>query len=381
MVFWGRALSEEEQDAAVAQLQERLKDVEVPGRYPGSVADAADLRRFLAARDFDLAKAEAMVRAHVVWRNQTFPVARDATIDMLLATKRVGEILAWNSENEPVVLFDCSWGNMLSGGVSASQFFDAYLVFVEEILTEMQSRKSLRWNWLSIGGPPPTDLARQLSAIFEANYPELLHVAVIAPIPHRIKRIINTFLWFLPEKTKSKFAIASGSQEMCGFLQCKVEDLPEHLRDIEAYESGRKGNGMSMEVTTEEGHRQVVRYAQVGAGKATCIPLEVDANVESVAFTVTVEQPRLMPSIIMGEHDIRFKAILKLAQADGSCEEEAEEELAPDTLVTVSSPYEQDWPNKAGRVGSLRFELDNSHSRMTSKYVALTQLIRLRPSN
>lgn len=368
MFFGGKEKSQEEQDAALAELKAKLEGEEVPGRYPGTSADDSDLRRFLVARDFDVVKADTMVRAHIAWRKETFPIERDAAAAMLIESKRVGEILGWNSLNEPVVLFDCAWGGLLSG-VTSEKFISAYILFVEEVLVEMQKRGSNRWVWLAIGGAPPMDVARQLSSIFELNYPELLHVAVIAPIAPRVKAVINGMLWFLPERTKAKFALASSSQEACSLMDHKVEDLPEYLRDVEDYERTRRAGGVTVDVPTEEGHRQVMKYLDVPAGGTASLQLELDAAVESVTTSVAVSQPLLRPRLLVGEHDVLVSLRAKLESGE-------EREVAAEQMVPVSSPFELDWKKEDAGAGTLFVTLDNTHSRMSTKTVTLGHLVR-----
>lgn len=223
---------------APAALQDRLHDIEFPGRYPGSKPDFADFKRFLDAQGGNLPKAEAMARSHVEWREGTFPIVPDRTVRMLLASERCGRVVAWNDRNEPIVMFDWKWGQLLDGGVSTDQFISCFLSRIESVLSEMEKRKSLKWCWLSVGGPPPLELGTRLSQLLDAHYPDLLHLAVIAPIPVNIKRIVDGMLYFMPKRMKEKFKLASTGLEVAEFLGCNLGELPWRVQEIET-ENGK----------------------------------------------------------------------------------------------------------------------------------------------
>jgi len=219
--------------AAPAVLQGKLRDIDFPGRYPGSKPELADFKRFLDAQGGNLPKAEALARHHVEWREATFPIMPDRTVQMLLASERCGKVVTWNTENEPIVMFDWKWGHLLDGGVSADQFITCFLTRIESVLSEMEERGSRKWNWLSIGGPPPLELGTKLSQILDDHYPDLLRLAVVAPVPVAIKRIADGMLYFLPKRMKEKFKLASSGQEVAEVLGCSVGDLPFRLQEIE----------------------------------------------------------------------------------------------------------------------------------------------------
>eukprot|EP00931_Biecheleriopsis_adriatica_P076154 TRINITY_DN49896_c0_g1_i1.p1 TRINITY_DN49896_c0_g1~~TRINITY_DN49896_c0_g1_i1.p1 ORF type:complete len:297 (+),score=40.80 TRINITY_DN49896_c0_g1_i1:52-942(+) len=219
--------------ASPAVLQGKLQDVEFPGRYPGSKADSADFKRFLDAQGGDLPKAEAMARRHIEWREDTFPIIKDDKVQHLLDTGRCGQLIAWNTRNEPVIMFDWKWGQVLEGGVSTDQFIQCFLATIESVLAEMEERSSQKWCWLSVGGPPPLELGKKLSQILDAHYPDLLRLAVIAPIPFNIKRIAEGMLYFMPKRMKDKFKLASTGREVAEVLGCYLEDLPHRIQEIE----------------------------------------------------------------------------------------------------------------------------------------------------
>eukprot|EP00930_Biecheleria_cincta_P015816 TRINITY_DN13063_c2_g1_i1.p1 TRINITY_DN13063_c2_g1~~TRINITY_DN13063_c2_g1_i1.p1 ORF type:complete len:313 (-),score=35.48 TRINITY_DN13063_c2_g1_i1:253-1191(-) len=219
--------------AAPAVLQGKLRDIDFPGRYPGSKPEVADFKRFLDVQGGNLPKAEAMARHHVEWREATFPIIPDRTVQMLLASGRCGQVVAWNGKNEPIVMFDWKWGHLLDGGVSTDQFISCFLTRIESVLSEMEERKSHKWCWLSIGGPPPLELGTKLSHILDDHYPDLLRLAVIAPIPATIKRIADSMLYFLPKRMQEKFKLASTGQEVAEVLGCDMADLPLRVQEIE----------------------------------------------------------------------------------------------------------------------------------------------------
>jgi len=122
----------------------------------------------------------------------------------------------------------------LKDGVSTEQFMDWFLLFTEGVFSEMKARGSVNWCWLSLGGsPPPLELAQKLSAILDSKYPDLLRVAVIAPIPSMFKHMANGMLHFLPRTLKEKFKFASTGREVSDLLDCKLADLPQRIQQIE----------------------------------------------------------------------------------------------------------------------------------------------------
>merc|ERR1711879_155955 len=97
----------------------------------------------------------------------------------------------------------------------------------------------------------------------------------------------DAMLWFLPQRTKTKFHLASSSVEFCELFNCKIDQLPSYLQDLEAYEAERYSGGVTVNTQTEDGHQQYIRYAEVSAGAQAEHSLDIHETVESVSFNVT----------------------------------------------------------------------------------------------
>ena len=161
----------------------------------------------------------------------TSPISQGDTVKMPLASSGCGQIVAWNERSEPIVMFDWKCEELQRGGTE--QYMTWFLSFMEDVRSEMQARGSLKWCWISLGGMPPLDLAQKLSAILDDKYPNLLRVAVIAPIPPRIRHFAEGMMHFLPKSLKEKFRLASTGPQVADMLACNLADLPQRVQELE----------------------------------------------------------------------------------------------------------------------------------------------------
>jgi len=242
-------LSEAEQLKVAAQFRARVADISVPGLYPGSTASDADYIRFLVARDFNIDKAESMLRAHAEWRAK-LPTEQDAHTQMLLQDKRCGELIGFTPGNELVFLSDSRWGKMMHG-TTTEQYTKALIFFMDNMLSEMEKRGSRKWCVVSIGGPPPLDQGLSMTRLLEANFPGVMNKIIIAPIPAKVKSLVQSVLRILPERTRNKCALASTGAEVCETLRLRLEDFPEYFQDLEGYERGRQSGGVVLRMIKE----------------------------------------------------------------------------------------------------------------------------------
>merc|ERR1740129_1039933 len=105
-----------------------------------------------------------------------------------------------------------------------------------------------------------------MARLLEAHFPEVMKTVILAPIPSKIKALVQSMLWMLPEKTRKRFALVSSGAEVCEVLGMKLEDFPEHFQDLEGYELERRSVGVVLSTMTEDGHEHVMRSIDLSAG-------------------------------------------------------------------------------------------------------------------
>jgi hypothetical protein len=335
-----------------------------------------DLERFLVARDWDVEKALVMLRANAQWRADTFPIERTPAIDAILESKRVGEVVGWTSDDSPVLVFDCMWGKLLSG-VSESDFLNAYILFIEDVLKQMAERGSQsNFSWILLGGPPPRSIIRFLTTVFEANYPERLRKVVIAPVPATVKSFVDGMLRFLPSRTKSKFALAANSQTLADALDVKVSAFPQYLQNVEGFEAERMKLGIATSSTLDDGSEQSIRSMYVGAGESLTAPFEVTSKMTNVEFSVDVRGKGSVPGIgtmmgLVSTQDVKVQ--IRFVPANTSPEEADEVVLSTERVPDLNYV----WVNTDKREGTLYTTINNEHSARMRKLAQLVQIGRV----
>lgn len=384
-------------------------------------ASERELEAFLVARDYDLQGAASMWLDTQAWRRSTFPVQRTEGIERILKSSRY-PTFGFNNEDPPrlVLGFDSQWGAFLNGE-DEEELLLAFLVWFEEQLALVDAQGG----WYSIihvaiGGRPPMQWTRRLTSILEANYPERLHKAVIFPAPWLLKTLIDGMLWFLPSRTRGKFALASDLQSLADACEMDESEFPENVRSLklEAFVD----YAMKLQEEDEEdsqftwdnigpGCTRIVRGAHVPAWETKQLTFIIEEPVEWLEWTCGVDlgydiglqvtfEPALEQEATGDKQHVEGAAAPsplaqptkgfqqpQLARADavilrqaarfqgvqGPLAAAGELQHAPATHADggLLSSAEVGSSGRALKLGSgaLRFELDNSYSWVNSKNV------------
>lgn len=223
---------------AVAELRGRLENMSLhPYRFlDGSevpwdespAATGASLERFLVARHGDVARAEAMYVAHLIWRRRVFPISREGAVAAILDDGRRFKRVAIAADGCPVLLVDFRWGYFL-GDYSKLEHLRASLVFMEEETERGEREGRPQCAVIGFGGAPPLDFAGALAAVLEANYPERLNRAAVYPVPRVVSAIARAMLGILDPGVASKVALHYDEGQFLQFLRVQLEQLPPSL--------------------------------------------------------------------------------------------------------------------------------------------------------
>jgi len=191
-------------------------------------ATEASLERFLVARHGDVARAEAMYVAHLVWRRRVFPIAREGAVAAILDDGRRFKRVAIAADGCPVLLVDFRWGYFL-GEYSKLEHLRAVLVFMEEETERGEREGRPQSAVIGFGGAPPLDWAGALAAVLEANYPERLNRAAVYPVPRVVSALARAMLGILDPGVASKVSLHYDEGQFLQFLRVQLEQLPPSL--------------------------------------------------------------------------------------------------------------------------------------------------------
>ena len=127
------------------------------------------------------------------------------------------------------------WGKFLDG-VDADGLLRSYVCLLEDLLAEADAvcvgDKAAQLTYVCTGGPPPMNYIKKLHPMMEANYPERLAKTILYPVPWAMRIVVNSFLAFLPSRTRNKFELVSSAehlQAITGFSR-----LPDKLANPDA---------------------------------------------------------------------------------------------------------------------------------------------------
>merc|ERR1711998_709925 len=104
---------------------------------------------------------------------------------------------------------------------------------LEDVLAEADAASSeegsAQFVSVSTGGPPPTQFLKDVSPIFDVNYPERMKSGIIYPIPRWLKYVVDALLVFVSKRTRDKFILVSEEADFVETTGLRAEDLPEDL--------------------------------------------------------------------------------------------------------------------------------------------------------
>ncbi|KAG0412932.1 hypothetical protein HPB47_009931 [Ixodes persulcatus] len=232
----------DKQQLALGELKHRLFDI-----WKEDFTDRL-LLRFLRARDFELGKAENMLRECLIWRQQN-------NIDSILETYKSPEVLRryfpgslCNHDRDGRPLYIMRFGNGDFSGIAQCVSMDAIVKHaayqIEVAIADMKTQtEKLRrvvetvtvvfdydnfhlkqvYCWQVI------EILRHLTALYEKYYPEILERCLIINAPSFFPIFWKLLQPFLAENTKNKLEIFSRENWQPVMLQyVDPSQLPTH---------------------------------------------------------------------------------------------------------------------------------------------------------
>lgn len=194
-------------------------------RFPE--AHAHDLIRFLQARDFHVEKAAQMYSKHLQWRQANLPISYDSVKETLSTRKFY--LLDDTDNVGHAVIFYCL-RRFKEAPYNIDDEINALLYLLENDVKQKSGNSLETQQWtvlIDVSGikSPPLAFLRQVNAIMEANYPERLFLTVMFPVPKWLQRIIATFLVFVDEDTRNKFAYVNDIKSLEEFAMMPMEKM------------------------------------------------------------------------------------------------------------------------------------------------------------
>jgi len=235
--MFSRWFKKEPTDEEKAAVVDAVRD-----EFKGEALSDATIKRYCVAREWDQPKIVEMLQSHLAWRKETLPIERTPAIEKVLES---GRIRVLRRGPEPVICVDFMWGRFLLDGFDAQDIVKAEISVLEDVLAEADAacpeECPAQFIAVSTGGPPPTDFIKNISPIFDVNYPERMKAGIIYPIPRWLKYLVDTLLVFLAKRTRDKFILLAEEKEFVETTGLSAEELPEDLKGgIEASKERRK---------------------------------------------------------------------------------------------------------------------------------------------
>lgn len=199
--MWG-AEDEKAVEARFQALCERFPE-EPPAR----------LRRFFRWCSGNLDNATAMVQRNKEWHGATFPI----TPTLVEKYLRKGFFFRQGNdlENRPVLVY---WGSKL-GSVPDDEVDQAILSMAHVLETTMREMTSADHHsrnefvcivWIDVGSALNRRMIQSALGMWQANYPNTLHRALITPGTPLAQSLWGMIKWFVSAETREKVMIASG---------------------------------------------------------------------------------------------------------------------------------------------------------------------------
>ncbi|CAN7975179.1 unnamed protein product [Ixodes persulcatus] len=232
----------DKQQLALGELKHRLFDI-----WKEDFTDRL-LLRFLRARDFELGKAENMLRECLIWRQQN-------NIDSILETYKSPEVLRryfpgslCNHDRDGRPLYIMRFGNGDFSGIAQCVSMDAIVKHaayqIEVAIADMKTQtEKLRrvvetvtvvfdydnFHLKQVYCWQVREILRHLTALYEKYYPEILERCLIINAPSFFPIFWKLLQPFLAENTKNKIEIFSRENWQPVMLQyVDPSQLPAH---------------------------------------------------------------------------------------------------------------------------------------------------------
>ncbi|KAG8176995.1 hypothetical protein JTE90_006424 [Oedothorax gibbosus] len=217
----------------------------------GPEHDDQFMLKWLIARDFDLIKAEKMLRDNFVFRKK---IGSDTILNKdhyqlpeVVQKYNITTSLGYDNENDPVRLFCLGLGD-LKGYINSLSMLDIYRIFVYflEYDINMIKQKKKETGNVSMKATYIIDytqfslrnfytkqviaVAIRLLTMYQDNYPEHIKTAYLVNVPSYFSFVFNAFKPFMNAVTLSKMRIVS-TGEVKKVLQSMMDPklLPAYL--------------------------------------------------------------------------------------------------------------------------------------------------------
>ncbi|CAG7636611.1 unnamed protein product [Allacma fusca] len=360
----------ESQLVALEQFRKKVDDVLTEEQR----LSEAFLLRWLIAREFDVAKAEAMIRSNVVWRkeNDVEEVLRWEAPEVFRLYYTIG-ITGFDNENSPVVIVP--FGRMDLYGIIAAGGKENFIKFtlqnLENCLFRMKGKKnpkngkevtrlvvifdcenfSLRT--LSYSGVVDTilDLIRQ----YEANYPETLKAAYVVNAPRVFMILYGMIKPLLSAHTLGKVQIFGNEPQKwkkAVLTGIPSNQLPKH------WGGTKEGNDEYCSNTVCMGGTVPTKYyanGQVSTDGSDDITLTVGAGSKfEMDLDIAVPNSSLKWNFKTDGYDIGFSVKFE------------NKEVVPYRRVD-SHKTREEGSITCDRTGIYQLSFDNTYSRLRSK--------------
>ena len=206
----------EEKRQKMTQLCDRLGDeLPVPGR-----TDLLTLYRFCVARDWDLDETEKMLRAHVQWRADAFPIPRSYwEKDPLFLN---GAIFPHGRDKVGRPIIVVRSGLFCPNERDLDKCIKAAISCCMDLFMKQGcfSKVTIVYDRQNFSMSQHLDkpLLKELASLFSDNFPESLHAAYLYPCGFVLRGIWAVVQYFFDVKTRSKV-----------FMLADPESFKEHI--------------------------------------------------------------------------------------------------------------------------------------------------------
>lgn len=162
------------------------------------------LARFLLARNNDLQQATEMLTAHLQWKVDNLPVYKADCMEELAKKKAL--VHGFDKEGHPVIYFRAKYNDPWARNLEDA--LRAFIWCLEVAIARMGPEVSKVTIVIDRNGFSQKnvdfELARAVSKVLSANYPERLYRCIVHPAGMVYYSLWNTVKWFFDPATREK---------------------------------------------------------------------------------------------------------------------------------------------------------------------------------
>lgn len=182
-------------------------------------SDKRAVLRFLVARGFDVGQAEAMVRAHLEWREKTFPIRPSQFVEDPFFKSSSVQVFGTDVGGRPCLVVRSGLFCPAERDLEASL---AGVVYIMQSLVEAADAQGGATDGkvtviydrqgFSVSRNLDRQLLKAIGQVLSENYPERLHRVLIFPCGLVLRGVWRVFQFFFDPVTRAKVKML-GSQE------------------------------------------------------------------------------------------------------------------------------------------------------------------------